>query len=282
MADPTHPVSIRHIGPAGLDDLVEAQNRIFADYLVPIHSGRAFFIDFMKSVGGDLRNVLVAVDAGRIVGYVNPIQDRREGWIGGIGVMPGYRGRGIGTDLMSAAERVLNDRGATDIYLEVIEGNHRAQRLYERLGYRPRRKLLCAEGRPARLEGYGEPPAKATLADVLPIHERSYADACWQRRKPVALVQSARAAEMYRAEGGFVMVRTVDTNGFIPFLGVVPEMRRKGIGTSLAKFALTRLHELGAFKASVFNAEENDAILRMVDMFDFKVTMKQIEMRKKL
>jgi len=79
-----------------------------------------------------------------------------------------------------------------------------------------------------------------------------------------------------------VMVRAVETNGFIPFLGVLPDMRRKGIGTSLARFALTRLYQLGAYKASVFNAEENDANLRMIDSFDFRVTMKQIEMRKAL
>ena len=78
------------------------------------------------------------------------------------------------------------------------------------------------------------------------------------------------------------MVRMVEANGFIPFLGVVPDKRRMGVGTSLARFALTRLHELGAFKASVFNVEENDPTLRMLDKFDFRITMKQIEMRKTL
>ena len=282
MVDPEHVINIRRVGTSSLDDLVDAQNRIFADYIVPIRSSRTFFIDFLKSVGGDLGNVLVAAEGSQIVGYVTPVQDKREGWIGGIGVMPGYRGRGIGTDLMAAAEGMLKERGVTDVYLEVIEGNQKAQRLYERLGYRPRRKLLCAEGRPTRLEGYGDPPERTTLAEILAIHERSYSEACWQRRKPEAVIQSAREADMYRTEGGFVMVRKVDTNGFIPFLGVVPAMRRKGVGTSLARFALTRLHELGAFKASVFNAEENEPNLRMLDMFDFKITMKQIEMRKTL
>lgn len=282
MADPEHEVIIRHIGPGELDDLVEAQNRIFADYFVPIRSSRTFLQDFLKSVGGEIGNVLVAMKGGSIVGYVTPVQDRHEGWIGGIGVMPGYRGRGIGTRLMASAEQLLMERGVSDVYLEVIEGNQRAQRLYERLGYVATRKLLCAEGRPTRFEGYGDPPRRATLREILPIHERSYADACWQRRKPDAVLQSGRDAEMYRTEGGFVMVRKVETNGFIPFLGVVPESRRKGTGTSLAKFALTRLDELGAFKASIFNAEENDATLRMVDLFDFKITMKQIEMQKTL
>ena len=282
MANPERPVTIRRISAASLDDLVEAQNKIFADYIVPIRSSRAFFLDFLKSVGGDIGNVLVALDCERIVGYVTPVQDKREGWIGGIGVMPQHRSRGIGTGLMAAAEQSLKERGVTDVYLEVIEGNQRAQKLYERLGYRPRRKLVCADGRPVRLEGYGDPPARATLADILPVHERSYADACWQRRKTAAVAQTARDAEIYRTDGGFVMVRMVEANGFIPFLGVVPDKRRMGVGTSLARFALTRLHELGAFKASVFNVEENDQTLRMLDKFDFRITMKQIEMRKTL
>jgi len=273
---------IRNITPPDLDALVDAQNRIFEDYVVPVRSTRAFFEDFMKSVGGDLRNVLAAYDDDQIVGYVNPVQDRKKGWIGGIGVLPSYRGKGIGTRLMAAAERQLGDRGVDEVHLEVIEANQRAERLYERLGYRPARKLLCAEGRPVRFAGYGEAPVRATLAEILPLHERSYADACWQRRRPESVIHSSRAAEAYRVDGGFVMVRTVETSGFIPFLGVLPDKRREGIGTSLAKFALTRLHELGAFKASIFNVEENEPDLRMIDMFDFKVTMKQIEMKKTL
>jgi len=282
MAASERPMTIRRVGAAGLDDLVEAQNRIFADYIVPIRSSRAFFQDFLRSVGGEIDSVLVAVDGRRIVGYVTPVQDKQEGWIGGIGVMPEHRNRGLGTALMAAAEKSLKERGVTEVNLEVIEGNLRAQRLYERLGYRQVRKLLCAEGRPARLEGYGDLPERATLADIMPLHADSYARACWQRRKPSALAQSARDAEIYRKDGGFVMVRTVETNGFIPFLGVVSDRREKGIGTSLAMFALSRLGELGAFKASVFNVEETEPILRMLDKFDFRVTMKQIEMRKSL
>ena len=87
---------------------------------------------------------------------------------------------------------------------------------------------------------------------------------------------------MYKVDGGFVMVRTIETSGFVPFLGVVPEMRRKGVGTSLAKFALSRLHDLGAFKTALYNVNEDAATLRMLDMFDFKVTLKQTEMRKTL
>ena len=280
MAEAERGIMIQDFQPSRIDDLVEAQNRIFADYMVPVRSTRSFFIDFLKSVGGSLGNIIVALDEDMIVGYVNPVSDGGEGWIGGIGVLPKYRGAGIGTKLMAAAEAKLRDRGVRSVQLEVIEGNTRAQRLYNRLGYDATRRFFSAEGRPARFEGFGEPPRRASLADVLPVHASSYRDACWQRRKADALIQSARGAEMYRTDGGFVMVRIVETTGFIPFLGVAPDRRRQGIGTSLARFALTRLHEMGAFKASIFNVTENEANLRMADLFDFKVTLKQIEMQK--
>ena len=274
-------IEIRHLASGMLDDLVDAQNEIFQDYVIPVKSSRQFFLDFLKSVGGSLVNILVATDKeGKIRGYINPVVDGTEGWIGGIGMHPQFRGLGIGTRLMLEAEENLRAKGVKEISLEVIEGNDSAQRLYEKLGYTATRKFLTAEGKPSRFEGYDAKPSPATMTELLSLHERSYGDACWQRKKADALVQSARGAECYKIDGGFVLVRTVEATGFIPFLGVVPEERRKGLGTALAKFALTRLYDLGAFKTALYNVNEDVPTLKMLDMFDFKVTMKQIEMRK--
>jgi ribosomal protein S18 acetylase RimI-like enzyme len=82
--------------------------------------------------------------------------------------------------------------------------------------------------------------------------------------------------------GGFVVIRTVDTNGFIPFLGVIPSRRGMGIGTGLAKFALSRLRDRGAYKIALYNVNEDPQTVRMLDKLDFRITMKQIEMRKRL
>lgn len=273
---------IEHLAPDRLDHLIDAQNEIFANYIVPMKSTRPFFLDFLKSVGGDLANVLVALEGERIVGYVNPVIDGQEAWIGGVGVLPAYRRKGIGRDLMLAGEEFARRKGAREVSLEVIDGNDGAQRLYESIGYVPTRKYLTAEGRPIRFEGFGELPSNATMSELLKLHDSSYKDTCWQRRKPQALVQSARGAECYKLDGGFVIVRTVETNGFIPFLGVVPERRGKGVGTSLAKFALRRLYDLGAFKVALYNINDDLPTLRMLDIFDFKVTMKQLEMKKNL
>jgi ribosomal protein S18 acetylase RimI-like enzyme len=265
-----------------LDELVQSQNDIFSDYIVPMRTTRQFFSEFQSSVGGDNRNIIVALDDGRITGYVNPVIDGREGWIGGVGVVPSSRGKGIGRKLMLAAEDLCRSKGVTEVSLEVIEGNVRAQRLYESLGYVATRKFLTAEGRPARFEGFGIMPTKANMSEILALHETSYKDTCWQRRKIEALVQSAKGAECYKVTDGFVLVRVVETSGFIPFLGVTPEKQGTGIGTSLAKFALTRLWELGAFKIAVYNVNDDLPTQRLLDKFDFKVTLKQNEMKKKL
>jgi ribosomal protein S18 acetylase RimI-like enzyme len=282
MAADAKEFRIERLRPERLDDMVDAQNEMFADYIIPIKSSRAFFADFLRSVGGRFENVLMAMDGPKIVGYVNPVNDGHEGWIGGIGVLREHRGRGVGTKLMHAAEADLATKGVTEVSLEVIEGNDRAQRLYERLGYRGTKKLVTAEGGPVRFQGFGDAPKPTTVSDILLMHQRAYADTCWQRRKTDALVHSARGAECFRVDGGFVLLRTVDTNGFIPFLGVVPEKRRKGVGTALAKFALSRLHDLGAYKVVVYNVNEDEPTVRMLDMFDFKITMKQLEMKKQL
>jgi ribosomal protein S18 acetylase RimI-like enzyme len=282
MGQEREDIRIEKLVPERLDHLVKVQEEAFSDYIIPIKSSKEFFLDFQRSVGGDLSNVLLASDASKIVGYINPVIDGKEAWIGGIGVIPQYRSSGVGTKLMRSAEGQCRNKGVQSITLEVIEGNDRAQRLYERLGFSVSRKFLSAEGRPIRFEGFGPQPKVASFSEILYLHEKSYNDTCWQRRKRAAVIQSAKGAESYKVDGGFVMIRAVETSGFIPFLGVLPEARQRGIGTALAKFALTKLWDAGVFKVALYNINEDLQTLRMLDEFDFKVTMKQIEMKKDL
>ena len=275
-------VEILSLDPTRVEDLVKAQNDIFADYIIPLRSSPQFFQEFMRSVGGSTKDVIVATHDDCIVGYVNPVIDGEEAWIGGIGVLPSFRGCGVGRRLMQAAEDSVRLRGVEEITLEVIEGNSPASELYMSLGYSETKKFLSAEGRATRFAGFGERPKEASVKDVIGIHEAAYSEACWQRRKSTALTESGRTCETYLADGGFVMLRRVGTTGYVPFLGVLPERREKGVGTSLAKFALNRLWELGAFKVAIYNANDDLPTQRMLDKFDFAVTLKQIEMRKRI
>jgi len=77
---------------------------------------------------------LKAVCDGQMVGFVAGDIKRSErlAWIATIGVLPEYRGRGVGAALLRACEAQID---VPVIRLVVRQSNHTAIRLYERFGY---------------------------------------------------------------------------------------------------------------------------------------------------
>jgi ribosomal protein S18 acetylase RimI-like enzyme len=87
---------------------------------------------------------LVAEDAlGSPLGFVwlkterDYFIDAPVGHIIDIAVVKEGEGRGVGRALMAAAERWAEDAGYPWLTLHVFEGNDRARRLYEKVGYLP-------------------------------------------------------------------------------------------------------------------------------------------------
>lgn len=66
-------------------------------------------------------------------------QDLTRGVVRNIYVEPAARNRGLGSELLSTAERELRDAGAEAITLDVMAENEGARRFYERHGYVPHR-----------------------------------------------------------------------------------------------------------------------------------------------
>lgn len=65
------------------------------------------------------------------------------GLIENLYVLPEYRGEGIGSALLEAAEQALYDQGIETITLDVMTENTAAQRFYERHGYNPHRLTMA-------------------------------------------------------------------------------------------------------------------------------------------
>jgi len=78
---------------------------------------------------------LKAVEDGQMVGFIagDPRPSQGFSWIATIGVLPEYRRRGIGRDLLHACEARLR---TPRLRLSVRASNHMAIPLYEREGYR--------------------------------------------------------------------------------------------------------------------------------------------------
>jgi len=52
-----------------------------------------------------------------------------------LAVLPGYRGSGVGRQLLAGVERKARDLGCCKVTLEVLENNHRALKLYAAAGF---------------------------------------------------------------------------------------------------------------------------------------------------
>jgi ribosomal protein S18 acetylase RimI-like enzyme len=97
-------------------------------------------IRLIQILSPPLRDILrgyVWEEDGQVVGIT--IAQRRgstDVWIiGTVGVLPGYRRRGIAKKLVEATLGLIRERGGGKAVLSVIEGNHPAYTLYQELGF---------------------------------------------------------------------------------------------------------------------------------------------------
>ena len=86
---------------------------------------------------------LVAVCDSSIVGFAVavPYLEHRLLHLADLAVAPEWRGRGIGSMLLSQLENIALEAGIVAVFLETWVSNIEARRFYERRGYRPLRVI---------------------------------------------------------------------------------------------------------------------------------------------
>jgi len=65
-----------------------------------------------------------------------------QGWIMDFAVLPEWRGKGVGTELLKAAEDHCSEQGIPYLGLAVSSHNVKALQLYEQFGFAEERKLM--------------------------------------------------------------------------------------------------------------------------------------------
>jgi predicted GNAT family N-acyltransferase len=86
---------------------------------------------------------LVALDGGRIVGTCRLLVEGELARLGRMAVEPELRGRGLGADILAAAERAAGLAGARRV---TLHAQTTAESLYARAGYEPRGWRFVEEG----------------------------------------------------------------------------------------------------------------------------------------
>ena len=120
-------IAIFPMTPADLDGVMEVER---SSFLTP-WSHDAFVNELMQTY----TVYLVAREGAKVVGHGGMHVVWEDAHVTNVAVLPDYRGRGIGEQLMRELMARAAARGAQRITLEVRARNTTAQNLYRKLGY---------------------------------------------------------------------------------------------------------------------------------------------------
>jgi ribosomal protein S18 acetylase RimI-like enzyme len=139
MAEGT--ISLQTLAQVPHDALVQAVNAAYADYAVPVFLTPASFRKLVTREDIALEHSVAALCGDQLVGTGFLAVRAARAWIGGLGVLPGFRRQGIGRRMMSFLLEHAYQAGCSQVQLEVITFNAGALALYHSLGFRKRRRL---------------------------------------------------------------------------------------------------------------------------------------------
>jgi len=125
------PVTLRRGRIGDLDALLALENAVFTTDMISRRSFRRFLT--APNVA-----LIIAEERGKLVGYALVLYPPRSDLarLYSIAVAPYKAGRGVGPQLLDAAERMARRRGRRAMRLEVHDHNSRAIARYEKSGYR--------------------------------------------------------------------------------------------------------------------------------------------------
>jgi ribosomal protein S18 acetylase RimI-like enzyme len=248
--------------------------RLFTDayegYFLPFVIDEATLRFMVDAYDLDLDASRVALGEGVPVGLANLGVRGDCGWIGGIGVVPAARRRGLARALMEAVLDAARERGLSEIRLEVLEQNEAAYRLYDALGFETTRwvevwVLDRGDGGDAREVSVDE--AGSVIRDL-----RRTADP-WQRADETVerLRELDPAPRGLLAAGGACIYR--DTPQAVSLLQIAGDQ-------ASAEALLSTLRGRGALNA--LNLPEDDPAAAAMRRLGGRVAARQREMRLRL
>lgn len=122
-------------------------NAGFADYAIKFNASDAYLANRWASGGVDFSLSGGAWSEGQLIGMVIIMYDEPDGvktaFNGATCVVPEARGQKITQRIFAFLAAKFQARGIKKLQLEVLTENERAIRVYEKIGFRKARKLLC-------------------------------------------------------------------------------------------------------------------------------------------
>lgn len=174
--------------------------------------------------------------------------------LAGMGVVPSWAGKGVASKLLTAVVAQARAEGTHTIWLEVIDINTRAIRLYTKFGFQVERHLNgwnidtsdTAAEQPAAAEGEQSLLEEITPQEVLELNTKyaAAADIPWQIWHQFPLTSKPEKSRAFRLGQAYCAITNPDdaSNETIALqaLAVDPEARRQGQATALLRAVMAR------------------------------------------
>jgi ribosomal protein S18 acetylase RimI-like enzyme len=274
-------------------------NEAYADYYVPLYVTADQIARMDQAYDADLRLSVVAFLGADPVGMAFLGRREARGWIHSVGTLPAWRRCGIARAMVAQVMAAAAEARVERLSLEVFVQNEAAYRLYESLGFRPRRELLTWR------RSTDEDPVPIPRRRLVPANPGALYDdlaswqdqpPCWQREigslkklggvmrgyrlpgdgadpahRGISLLLRSRESPM----AGCCLVSGSEQGLSIMAVGIRPTSDALSNGTALLQ-ALSALHRNQTL--SVLNVPADDRLCRILAALRFTVTMRQYEM----
>jgi len=119
------------------DQVIALWEKVFA--YETAHNRPNLVIDKKLAVDDDL--FFVALADNKVVGTAMAGYDGHRGWIYSVAVSPAHRREGVGSQLVSHAERELIAKGSVKINLQIMHGNESVTAFYASLGFSVEKRI---------------------------------------------------------------------------------------------------------------------------------------------
>jgi ribosomal protein S18 acetylase RimI-like enzyme len=265
---------IRSLTADDFDSVYAAFFEAFSDYIVRMNPSREQFAEMLQRRGYVAEASAGAFQDESLVAFtLNGIEGAR-GYDSGTGVVPSFRRRGLGREVMDRSCSLLRAHGCKRYVLEVLEGNSAAAALYSAGGFIETRRLQCwsFESTDCTFDVTLSSPhldleVQQTWWTVQPSWQNSIASIRRAHDRSIALGN----------DEGYAVV--FPSNGDLPQLAVRPQARRQRVGTRLLRASAA----VSGKPLRIMNVDDReDGIARFLERAGAVRTLRQIEMEREL
>ena len=143
-----------------MDPIITAfDNRLHRDKVISLwkevfgyeadHNLPQLVIDKKLEFGDGL--MFIAQNNESVIGTIMAGYDGHRGWIYSIAVSPNFQKQGIGSAMLSFAERKLSELGCMKINLQIMEGNEVVENFYLLNGYETEKRISMGKCLPENI-----------------------------------------------------------------------------------------------------------------------------------